>query len=116
LDSIANLEKEKTAALIAVNEMVLHDLNQSINRATNNLAPLLEQYAYLSLTGSFSVQMESAVDLLEQKYIMMEQAGVSQDELEKVKKSLDQMNRVLEPLDNTKEIGQEESVGIEINV
>ena len=49
-------EKEKTAALIAVNEMVLYDPKQATSRPSNNLAPLLEEYAYLSLTGSFSVQ------------------------------------------------------------
>ena len=109
-------EKEKTTALIAVHEMVLHDLKQAISRATNKLTPLLEQYAYLSLTGSFSVQMESAIKFLEQKDIVMEETGVSQDRLRKVKKNLDEMERELEFLDNTKENGQQESVVIETNV
>jgi len=108
-------EMEKTAALIAVNEMVLYDLRQVISRPTNNLVPLLEEYARLSLTGSFSLHMESTVKFLEQKYIVMEETGASQDELEKVKKSLDQMKRELEVLDNTKENGRQR-VGIETNV
>ena len=98
-------EQEQTTALIAVNEMVLYDLKQAISHATNNLEPLLEQYAYLSLTGSLSVQMESTVKFLEQKYIVMRRTGASQDELKTVKMSLDQMKRELELLDSTKEIG-----------
>jgi len=108
-------EKEKTAALIAVNEMVLYDLRQVISRPTNNLVPLLEEYARLSLTGSFSVHMESTIKFLEQKYIVMEETGASQDELEKVKRSMDQMKRELGLLDNTKENGRQR-VGIETNV
>jgi len=106
-------ERGKTMALIAVNEMVLHDLEQTISRTTNNLASLVEQYTDLSLTGSFSVQMKGAVKFLEQKYIVMEKTGVR---LEKVKESLDQIKRKLELLDNPKENGQPESVGIETSV
>ena len=113
MDSIANLEKERTAILIAVNEMVLTDLKQTINRVPDNLVPLLEQYAFLSLTGGLSVQMESAVKFLEQKYIAMEKTFVGQYKLEKVKKSLDQMKRELELLNNTQGNRQQESVGIE---
>jgi len=91
-------EKEKTAALIAVNEMVLYDLKQDIRRLSNDLASLVEQYASLSLTESFSVQMESTVKLLEQKYAVWEDAGFGQGELEMVKKSLDQMKSELELL------------------
>jgi len=103
--AVIEMEQEQTAALIAVIEMVLHDLSQATSRPTNNLASLLEQYAYLSLTGSLSVQMESTVKFLEQKYIVMEGTGVGKNELEKVKERLDQMKWELELLDNTKEIG-----------
>ena len=100
-----SIEKERTAALIAVYKIVLHDLEQAISRATNSLAPLLEQYASLSLTGGFSVQMRSTVKFLEEKYIVMEETGVSQGELSRIERRLYYMKRGLELLDNTKEIG-----------
>jgi DNA repair ATPase RecN len=84
--------KETTAALIAVNEMVLHDLNQVINCPTGPLVQLVEQYARLLLAGSYSTQVRSAVRFLEQK----EKKGISQDKLEKVKESLDHLKRKLE--------------------
>ena len=43
----------KMAILAAVREKVLHDLDQSIKSATNDLALLVERYARLSLSGSF---------------------------------------------------------------
>jgi len=46
----------------------------------------------------------------------MNKTGVSQNELEEVKESLDQMKRELAFLDNIKANGQQESVGMETNV
>ena len=57
--------KERTAALLAVNEMVLHGLKQAIDTATDDLVPLTEQYARLSLAGSCSAQVRSEVKCLE---------------------------------------------------
>jgi hypothetical protein len=67
--------KEKAAALVEASEKVLRDLNQVINRATNDLEQLVERYADLSLSGSFSAQVGSAVRLLEQNYAALEKKG-----------------------------------------
>jgi len=103
---------EKTAILVAVREKVLHDLDQIINRATSDLAQQVERYAHLSLSGSFSAQVGSAVRLLEQNYIGLEKKGVSQDHLKRVKGSLDNMKRKLELLNNAKESARKERVEI----
>ena len=57
--------KETTAALIAVNEMRLHQLKQVNDCATGDLAQLVGQYVRLSLAGSCSEQVRSAVRCLE---------------------------------------------------
>ena len=51
--------KERTAALIAVNEMALHVLKQVGICDMGDLVQLMEQYADLSL-GNFSVQAKQA--------------------------------------------------------
>lgn len=89
--------KEKTVALIAVNELVLYNLNQIIHRAANELAQLMEQYGGLSLSGCFLEQLGSSVRLLEQRYKDMEKIGA---DLQQVKKSLDATKRKLELLSN----------------
>ena len=68
----AKVRKETTAILIAVNEMVLHHLNQAIKCARGDLVQLVEQYADLSLTGSCSTQVWNAIRLLERYRVMDE--------------------------------------------
>jgi len=89
-------EKETTAALIAINEMVLHDLGQAINRAPKDLMQLVEQFDSLSLTGGLLAQMARTVRFMEDEYIAMGMKGIGQDQLDDVKKSLDDMRRKLE--------------------
>jgi hypothetical protein len=94
--------KEKAAALVEASEQVLHDLNQVIGYATGNLEQQVEQYANLSLSGSFSAQVGSAVRLLEQNYAALETKDVDPDQLKKVKRSLDHMKRKLELLNKAR--------------
>jgi len=103
-------EKERTAVLIAVNEMILHDFSHAINHAPDNLMQLVERFVCLSLTGSFSAEVGRAVSSLEREYVAMEKRGVGQDKLEKVKGGLDYMKRRLELLYNAKKDAQEEGV------
>ena len=95
--------KEKTAALVAASEKVLRDLNQVTGRATTELEQLVERYADLSLSGSFSAQVGGAVRLLEQNYAALEKKGVGREQLQKVKRSLEHMKRKLELLHKAKE-------------
>ena len=104
--------KEKAAALVEASRQVLRDLNNVISYATNNLEQLVERYADLSLSGNFSAQVDSAVRLLEQNYAVLEKKGVNEDQLQKVKRSLDHMKRKLALLTTSKENTQKESVGI----
>ena len=97
-------EKETTAALIAVNEMVLHELEQLRDHATNDLMQLMEQFVGLSLTESFSVQV--AVQVLKQEYLAVERKVIDEDELERIKKYFARVKRKLELLNNAKVNGQ----------
>ena len=89
---------EKTTILVAVREKVLHDLDQIIKGATNDLAQQVERYEYLSLSGSFSAQVSCAVGLLELRYIGMEKRGAGEHHLQRVKETLDNMKRKLDIL------------------
>ena len=93
--------KERTAALIVVNEMALHILNQVSNCATGDLVQLVKQYADLSLVGSCSVQVKSIVRFLET--VLMEFNALYMIGLEPVKERLDHMKRKLEVLDKIEE-------------
>jgi len=55
--------KETTPALIAINEILLHDANTSCTMG--GLVQPVEHYARLSLAGSCSAQVRSAVIFLE---------------------------------------------------
>jgi hypothetical protein len=102
-------EKEKAASLAASNK-VLNDLNQVVSRTTPQLAQLAERYARLSLSGNFSAKFGSAVRLLGQHDRNLERKGISEDQLQKVKASLDHMKKKLEVLTTAKEKAQMDSV------
>lgn len=103
---------EKVAVLVTASEKVQHDLNQVINRATDHLALHVERYSRLSLSGSFTAQVDSAIKLLEQSCRALEQRGIAEDQLQRVKASSDRMKIKLELLNKAEENAQNESVGI----
>jgi homoserine acetyltransferase len=86
--------KDTTAALIAINEMLLHDVNRAIR---GDLVELVEQYARLSLVGSCSAQVRSAISYLELQCRSLEAKGY-QVLLERVNERLGHMKRKLELL------------------
>ena len=96
-------EKERIATFIAVNEMVLHDLDPAINRARNDLVQLMEQYDCLSLTGSFVAQIERAAWSLERESATIEEKRIWDPNLKKVKEDLDHMKKMLELLRHIQE-------------
>jgi hypothetical protein len=86
--------KETTTTLVAVNEMVLRELNQAIDCAMGDLVRLVERYDRLSLIGSCLAQVRMGIKVLED----MKQRTLGKDKLEKAKESLDYMKRKLELL------------------
>jgi flagellar biosynthesis regulator FlaF len=105
---MAKDEKETTAAIIAVNEMVLHELEQVMDRATNDLLRLVGQFVSLSSTGSLSVQV--AVRVLKEAFMAMVTSAIDPDVLGKTREYLDCVTRKLELLNDATGDGQE-SVG-----
>jgi len=103
-------EKGQIALLDALREKVQGDLNRVIKDATNNLEQHVERYTHLSLSGNFSAQVSSAVRLLELRYAGLEGQGVDPDQLQKVKESLDLMQRKLDLLNKAKENARKERV------
>ena len=93
--------KERTAALIAVNEMALHILNQVSNCATGDLVQLVKQYADLSLVGSCSAWAESVIKYLEFTLNTTMSWDIGQREI--VEESLGHMKRKLELLNKIEE-------------
>jgi DNA-directed RNA polymerase subunit L len=91
-------DKEKNEVLLASYEEALNGCNQHIDEATQGLARLAEDYSYLSLSGSFSAQVEKAVRLLQQSYKGMESKGVDEEQLQKMREALDVMKKKLSVL------------------
>ena len=90
--------KEKTAVLIAVNEMVLRGLKQGIDSATGDLVQPVEHCARLSLAGSCSAQMRGEIKSLE----AMVKRGFTCYE-EDYRERLDQKKRKLELLNEVED-------------
>ena len=103
---------DKTAILEAIRGQALRDLNRIINTATNDLVQQVERYARLSLSWSFSAQVASAVRLLEQSYVGLEQKSIGQDQLQNVKNSLSRMEKKLELLNSAGAKARKETVEI----
>jgi hypothetical protein len=106
-----DMKKQWEAAKDSKEQMVVlqkvgRDLDLVINRATGDLGQLVERHAHLSLSGSFSAQVDSAIRLLKQTHEMLERRGVGQDRLQKVTTSLGRMRRKLELLNNAREKAQ----------
>jgi hypothetical protein len=95
--------KEMTTTLIAVNEMVLHELNKAIDCAMGNLGRLVERYDRLSLVVSYSAQVRSAIKVLED----MKERTIDKDKPEKATESLGHMKRKLELLNKVEEDAKE---------
>ena len=96
-------EKERTKALLATSKRALEDLSRIIDEAMDELARSAEEYASLSLSGSFSAPLEKAVWLLEQRCRGMEENGVGLELLTKVRSSLEHMKGRLDLLRKAKE-------------
>ena len=92
-------EKETITTITAINEMVLHELNQAIDYAMSDLAQLVERFDRLSLAGSYSAQMRTLVRFLEG----MEKRTAEREEWENVKESLDHVKRRLELLNKVED-------------
>ena len=96
-------EKEKTEALVATSTAALGDFSDAMDEAMDELARLAEEYAGLSLSGCFSAPLEKAIRLLEQRCRAMEEKGVSPEQLERMRASLEQMKGRLDLLRKAKE-------------
>ena len=103
----AKNEKERTEALVATSKSAMEDLSRIIDEAIDELARLGEEYASLSLSGSFSAPLEKAIWLLEQRCKAMEERGVGLELLTRVRGSLDAMRLRLDLLRRAREKAQE---------
>jgi hypothetical protein len=99
---VAKDQKEQLEVLIETSKRALSDLRCTLDHATDELARLTEEYANLSLSGSFSANVEKAIQLLEQSYRGMEERAVGPAQLERVRGNLERMHRKLELLRKTK--------------
>ena len=96
-------EKEKNEALVAASESALDDLGFTIDKGMDELERLADEYAGLSLSGSFSGPLEKAIRLLEMHCKNMEEQGVSRDQLDKMRGSVEMMKKRLDLLKDAKE-------------
>lgn len=104
----AKAGKERDEEALKQLQVKINDLDKSIEDSITKLAELAANYADLSLSGSFSAQVEKAIKLLEQKLQSMQESGVDASQLQKVEDSLDAMRRKLKVLKNANEIANKE--------
>jgi len=93
----AKRRKETTAALIAVNDLLLHDAKQVTSWIMGDLVQLVGQYARLSLAGSYLAQLRSKISFLE---------GRERRLADRTKVKLGHMKRELELLNKVEEDAQ----------
>ncbi|KAJ7226853.1 hypothetical protein GGX14DRAFT_530807 [Mycena pura] len=91
-------EQEQNELILAQMQQTLNELSKSVDDSTETLARLAVDYANLSLSGSFSAQINKAINLLRQDFKSMQQKGVDQESLRKMKDSIDTMEKKLEVL------------------
>ena len=96
-------ERETTAVLIILHEMALHDLDQAIGRATNDLMERVEEFDSLSLNGGLLAHMEKTVRFMEDKYTAMKKMHIDRAKLMEVSENLGHMKKNLELLSHTME-------------
>ena len=82
---------DATGVLDETSKRALEDLGRIINDAMDDLAQSANEYAHLSLSGSFSAPLEKAISLLERQCNELEEKGVGPEQLEKVRRSLEEM-------------------------
>ena len=111
---LARDAEERRDVFIAACGKALNDLDQVINRATDDLRRRVERHESLALGGSFAAQVSSAVGLLELRHTALrEKKGVGPDQLKTVQASLDCMKRRLPVLQTVEEDMQKAFIRIE---
>ena len=109
---VAKNAKQKREVFTAAYRKALNDLDQVVNRATDDLRQLVERHEFLAL-GSFAGQASSAFELLKLRYeALQEKKDVSRDQLEKEQTSLDRMERRLGVLETAMKGTQKATVRI----
>ncbi|KIL58589.1 hypothetical protein M378DRAFT_15436 [Amanita muscaria Koide BX008] len=98
----AKNENEKQEALKATIQETIDDLSEEIEDCLNRLGLLTEEYANLSLSGSFAGQVRKTVVLLELNLESMRNNGTDSDSVRNVEESLERMKEMLSILEKTK--------------
>ena len=105
--------EERRVVFTAACGKALNDLNHVMNRATDNLRERVGRHESLALGGSFAAQVRSAVKLLKQRYeALKKKEDVSPDQLEKVQKSVDCMEKRLAVLETAEKDTQNATIRI----
>ncbi|KIL58588.1 hypothetical protein M378DRAFT_1025098 [Amanita muscaria Koide BX008] len=95
----AKNENEKQEALKVAIQKTTNDLSDEIENCLNRLGLLTEEYARLSLSGSFAGQVRKTVVLLELNLESMRNNGTDSQSVRKVEESLERMKEMLSILE-----------------
>ncbi|KAM6499738.1 hypothetical protein JOM56_005246, partial [Amanita muscaria] len=98
----AKSENEKQEALRTTIQETINDLSEEIEDCLNRLGLLTEEYAKLSLSGSFAGQVGKTVVLLELNLESMRNNGTDSESVRKVEESLERMKEMLSILEKAK--------------
>src|SRR5258706_14753421 len=97
VDDDKKTRRRRLRHLVAASERTLGDLSYTMDDGMGELVRLAEEYAYLSLSGCFLGPLEKAIRVLDEHCRRsMEEQGVSRDQLEKMRGSVEMVKRRLD--------------------
>jgi hypothetical protein len=88
-------QKTQKEQLLAAVKRARDDLTRAIDDETIELGRLVTEYAGLSLTGSFTGQVDKSVSLLELNLEKMRETGADADTIKKMEQSLETLQAQL---------------------
>lgn len=105
----ATSEKDRKEAMKERAQIAIDELTKNVDDAIIQLGILAEEYANLSLSGSFAGQVEKSLKLLELNIEKMRNDGSDPEVIKKVEKSMASMDDKLKVLREAKQKTQEKS-------
>lgn len=105
----ATTEKEKKEAFLQSVQNAIDELTKDVDESTVELGRLAEEYAGLSLSGSFASQVEKAIQLMELNIEKMRNDGSDPEMVKKLEASMKGMQDKLQVLRDARQKAREKA-------
>lgn len=108
----ATNEKDKKEAMKERAQKAIDELTREIEGAITQLGRLAEEYANLSLSGSFSGQVEKSIDLMEFNIAAMQENGADSEIIKKLETCMASMQAKLDVLKEARQKAEKPNIVI----